>query len=272
MKNLSIILFGLVVLLSACENDEKEANEISAQAIEDNAEFENSFTGIENVTSDASLREKDDGTYDFGNCANVSINPTWSSNIFPKTITIDFGDSNCLGRDGNYRRGKLIIDLSGRFVDSGTVITSRLDNYFQNDNKVEGTRTKENLGRNIDGNITYEVKVENGRIDHVNGYEINWNSERTTEWVSGDDTPINIFDDVYSIRGSATGFTRDGRSYSMNTTKDLKVALNCRWIKSGTITIKPEDFSERTVDYGDGACDRIATYMVNGRDFQFVMR
>ena len=59
----------------------------------------------------------------------------------------------------------------------------------------------------------------------------------------------HIWIDVYMISGSANGITRDGRTYSMNTTNDLEIALNCRWIKSGTISIKPENFDERIVDY-----------------------
>ena len=272
-KIFPFLLMSLSIVFVSCEDseDELEATQISAQAIEDNSDFENTFSGVENVSADASIKEDDNADYDFGNCASVTIAPDWLSNTFPKTITVDFGDTNCLGRDGNYRRGKVIIELSGRYADSGTVIVSRLENYYQNDNRIEGTKTKRNIGRNANNNLVYEVNVENGSMDHVNGYSISWNSSRTTEWVSGDST-LSILDDVYSISANANGVTREGRTYTMNTTKNLEVALNCRWIKSGTISIKPAEFDERTVDYGDGNCDRLATYTVNGRDFQFTMR
>ncbi len=77
---------------------------------------------------------------------------------------------------------------------------------------------------------------------------------------------------IKKVSGTANGITGNGKSYSLNITKELEIQLNCRWIKSGTISIKPEDFDSRIVDYGNGACDRVALYTVKGKDYQFIMR
>jgi len=264
----------LTIIVSSCQKDEEEmeAEEIVADAIEDNAEFENALNGIENVSVDAVDRENDTSSYAFENCANISVNPSWGSGTFPKTIVIDFGDSNCLGSDGNYRRGKVNIILSGLYRDSGTVVTTTLDNYFQNDNKIEGMKTKTNSGRNGAGNIVFDVVVENGLFTSVNNYRFSWRSNRTVEWISGENTVFNIFDDEYEIDGAANGVTRNGKLFTMDILEKLNIKLNCRWIRSGKVSIVPENFSARTVDYGNGNCDRLATYTTNGKDYQFNMR
>ena len=272
MKTKLLLLLLISATIFSCTREDEEANQISAEALEDNAEFESSFSSLDNVIVDGSDKESDNAIYQNRNCATVSVVPSWTSGIFPKTITFDFGDTNCLGIDGNYRRGKLIIELTGRYRDSGTFITSRLENYFQNDNKIEGKKTKANLGRNTNGNLEFSVTVSNAGIQSVNGNSTSWNSIRKVEWVGGENTIFNLFDDEYLISGSASGVTGSGKNYSLNIVKDLEVQLNCRWIKSGTISIKPEDFDSRTVDYGNGACDRVAVYTVNGKDYQFTMR
>jgi hypothetical protein len=275
------ILASLISLaFVACddENDgepikpQQEANEISTDAIAANSDFETAFSGIENVVADVANKESDSATYTNGNCATISVTPDWASNTFPKTITVDFGDTNCLGIDGNYRRGKIIIELSGKYRDTNTVITSRLENYYHNDNKIEGSKTKKNLSRNTNNNLVYSVEVRNGRMEHVNGYTLSWESDRTNEWIAGENTVVNFFDDAYSITGTASGKTQNDKSYTLTITNPLQVQLDCRWIKAGTISIKPEDFEARTVDYGNGACDRLATYTVGGKSYQFSMR
>ena len=274
MKKVLFSIFSLALLFSACQKDEEEmkAGEIVADAIEDNAEFENTLNGIENVSVDAADKEGDSADYEFKSCANITVTPTWISGVFPKTITVDFGDSNCLGVDGNYRRGKILVNITGLYRDSGTVITTTLDNYYQNDNKIEGKKTKTNLGRNGSGNLTFDVVFENGLLTSVNSYRISWRSNRTVEWIGGESTLLNIFDDEYEIDGAANGVTRNGNQFTMDIIENLNVALNCRWIRSGKISIVPENFSARTVDYGNGNCDRLATYTANGEDFQFTMR
>ncbi len=274
MKNSLLPFIAALLFLNSCqkEKDEIEATQISIEAIEDNIEFENAFSGIENVIVDVTGKPLDNANYQFKNCANISVSPSWSSGIFPKTITVDFGDTNCLGTDGNYRRGKIIVSISGLYKDSGTVINTSLENYYQNDNKIEGAKTKTNLGRNISGNLAFIVTLENGVLTHVNNYRISWRSTRTSEWINGENTPLNILDDEYEIDGAANGVTRSGKLFTMDIIENLNIKLDCRWIRSGIISIKPEEFSSRTVDYGNGDCDRIVTYTANGNSFQFSMR
>ncbi len=272
MKYLFLSLFLVFSFVSCEDEDDEEVDQLSAQALEDNAEFETTFNDIENVIADVAGKENDTASYRNRSCASITVTPSWASGIFPKTIEVDFGDTNCLGPDGNYRRGKVIVELSGRYRDSSSVISTRFDNYFHNDARVQGTKTKTNLGRNSQNQLLYQVKVENARIDHPNGYTITWESTRLISWINGENTIFNFLDDEYLIGGNAEGRNGDGMRYTLDINNDLLIQLNCRWIKSGLITLTPQDLEPRTVDYGPGACDRVAHYTVNGQTYQFTMR
>ena len=55
-----------------------------------------------------------------GLCATITVTPNDST--YPKTITIDFGDS-CVGTDGKLRSGKIVLHLTRPIRQSGSVLT-----------------------------------------------------------------------------------------------------------------------------------------------------
>ena len=66
------------------------------------------------------------------------------------TIIVDFGDGypdDCL-KYGKERRGKIIITYTGKYRDSLSVITTTFDQYYVNNNWIQGERIVTNNGRN----------------------------------------------------------------------------------------------------------------------------
>ena len=189
---------------------------------------------------------------------------TVDSLVTPKTMRIYYGDSNYLCNDGSYRRGTILVSWTGRYRAQGTVISIGFSDFYQNDNKVEGTKTVTNNGRNAAGLLNFSIVV-NGKITCADGRTHTWNSNRTRTWISGETTLISS-DDVYEISGNTNGVNRNGLSYNATITKNLKVDLSCEWrITSGIIEITPEGKSMRTIDFGNGACDRLITVSMNGK-------
>ena len=182
-----------------------------------------------------------------------------------RIITIDFGTSNCLGADGRNRRGKIIVNYTGSYFEQGSVKTITFDNYYRNDNKVEGTRTVTNTGLNASNQYTWKVEARNMKITRPDGSFHTWNSTRTRTMLNGESTPLNWRDDEYNISGSASGVNVRGVAYTATITTPLHRKLDCRWIDSGVIKITPDDKPTRTLDYGNGACDRLLTVSVNNR-------
>ncbi len=180
---------------------------------------------------------------------------------WPRRLTIDFG-SGYTGKDSITRKGMIILERTGRYREVGSVHSYTTDNYFVDDHKVEGTRAVTNSGLNSAGNSEFNIDVTGGKITTPDNETITWESHRTREWIEGASTIFNIFDDVYSISGNASGVNREGRAYTVQTTTPLRIELDCRWIVSGVIEIEPDDLKKRVIDYGSGVCDDEATVTV----------
>jgi hypothetical protein len=187
-----------------------------------------------------------------------------------KTITIDWGTTNCDCNDGKRRRGQLVITYAGSYFSPGTVITHTPVNYFVNDHKVQGSKVVTNMGLNGNGQPYYTVDID-GIVSLSTGEVINYTSDRIRTFVSGFSTPLNFWDDEYDITGSATGTVTNGDSFTANITSPLHVKIGCSYITSGSIDITPNDKPVRTIDYGDGTCDGTFTISINGNTYTIVI-
>lgn len=185
---------------------------------------------------------------------------------FPHTMDIDFGNVNCTAANGRTRRGILHVTFTGHYRAPGTVITITPQDYYVNDNHVEGTRTVTNMGLNAD-HLPYFTVVADITVIAGNG---NWtathHAERVRTWVQGADTP-DPSDDAYVITGHGHGVNRLGHAYVMNIESPLHVHAGCPFITQGVVTVTPESQPARTIDYGNGTCDNTATVTVNGQSF-----
>lgn len=233
---------------------------------QDDAYAEATFDNVSDIANEAydlktdgNLKSTDGNRMFLSDCATITLDTIG----FPCTLTIDFGETNCLCNDGKYRRGKILVSFTGRYRDPGTVITHSFENYYVNDNSVEGTKVVTNMGQNENGNLYYTIEVV-GVIQRVgDNSTFSWNSSRVREWIQGSDTR-NRWDDIYLITGTAHGVRPNGLTWEKEITNALRVELACRFIVSGTMEIRPEDRPVRVLDFGDGECDNIATVTVNG--------
>ncbi len=294
MKNLRLsflLILSLLLTVASCKKDEetepeKEPIDNQTTASRDNNNAENIFGDIKRVVEEAVNDEGQSNPgsgskltgYSFGNCALVSVNTTWAdTTVWPKTVTIDFGTSNCTGNNGVNRRGKIIVVVSDRYRNPGSVLTVTTDNYYVNDHKVDGVKTLTNNGRNAANNLTFTVQVSNGIVTYPSGSTFNWQSTRTNEWIEGESTTLftngfaGVCDDVYLITGNASGTNVNDLSFTVNITSALRKEMCCRWIVSGALDIIPQGKLTRSVNYGNGTCDHIATVTIAGISFQVPM-
>ena len=274
-KAIVLIVVATLSIAAGCKKDKEDNDQ---RAAIDNTTAENAFNDVFNQVDNAAKATVQSGAkitqLDSGGCATVTIAP-FDTITWPKTLTIDFGSSNCLCSDGKYRRGRVIANLTGRYRDQGTIITITLDQYYVNDNHVQGTKTITNLGHvgtyGGGNNLKYSIVVSNASVTTPDG-TISWNSTRTREWIEGENTHWpNWQDDVYLISGSASGTDVNGNPFNVNIVNPLRVALNCRWIESGTLDITPSGLPTRSVDFGSGNCDDQATVTINGTTYNFTM-
>lgn len=269
---LAFAVIGLVVALSTAGC--RKEKDTDTQAAYSNSTAENYFNDAGKMVDNAAQTSKYlDPTSTINSnvtCPVITIDHP-DSVTWPKTVTIDFGSSNCYSWGSVPHRGKIIATFSGPYRMQGTVITINFDEYYRNDNKIEGTKTVTNAGTNGSGQMYWNVQVVNGKITRTDNTYMTWNSTRTRTWIQGQNTVGDWSDDAYNITGSATGTSFTGNAFSAAITNALLIEWGCRWIKSGTIEITPSGLKTRSIDFGSGTCDDQATVTINGNVYNITL-
>ncbi len=256
-----LLVAGMGVAFTSCKKD----RDTDITSAEDNSLAENTYDDVNDIADQAAKGSQsfkvEDGSGILSNCAIV----TFDTNTAIKDFTIDFG-TGCLCSDGKTRSGKILVSRTGHYRDSGTVITITFDNFFVNNNQVEGSRVVTNNGTNAAGNISFSVEV-NGTVTKADGTVITWTSSRTREWIDGYETIGIHSDDVYRVSGTASGSRVNGSTsttFSAMTVTPLVRKVACHQFVSGTAKVTPSGKPERTIDFGSGECDNEAVVTVNG--------
>jgi hypothetical protein len=263
-----VAFISFAIMTTSC----KKNNELQLEdkvLSQDDAYAEATFENVSDMANEAydmrtgnMLKSIEVNRLFLSECATVTLD----TNIVPRTLTIDFGDVNCLCNDGKYRRGKIIITFTGRYFEPGTVITHSFDNYFVNDRSVAGSKVVTNMGENENGNLYFTIEVTGIIQKPDGGGTFSWNSSRVREWIQGSDTH-NRWDDIYLVTGTANGTRPNGLTWEQEIMTPLRVELACRFIVSGTVEMRPQDRPVRLLDYGNGDCDNIATVTINGETY-----
>jgi hypothetical protein len=266
VRTLTAVALVILVVSTGCKKNSEKTNDATdnfEQAAGDAEQADMVGSDAENIadvsvkTGASNMRLPGSVMGEFlGVCATV----TKDSN----KVTVDFGTSNCLCKDGRNRRGKILVTWTGGgYWITGSVKTVTFDGYYVNDHHVEGTRSVTNNGANINGNMNWTINAQNMRITRTDGKYHEWNSLRNRELIAGD--TAQILDDKYSITGSWSGDNSNGETYSITITNPIIRAVSCWWIQQGTVEIVRSGKPMITLDYGNGTCDNEATITHNGK-------
>ncbi len=203
-----------------------------------------------------------------GNCATISVSP--DDGTYPKTITVDFGDS-CIGADLKLRTGKIVIHLTAPRRKAGSVATITLVNYSLNRVKLEGTKVISNTS--TDNTLKYTVQVTGGKVTFVNGHGYSFESLKVKKQIAGKDTPL-VIDNVFEVTGYANIRFNNGASVHIETIDPLIKKVVCPWRSDGTLKININQNFVFKLDYGfpnNGDCDNKALLSWNNGNNQQVV-
>ena len=181
---------------------------------------------------------------------------------FPKIITIDFGTSGYIDNRGDTLKGKIIIKLSANINLKGATKTITLVDFYVNGNNVKGTKQIVNNGLNAAKNPSVTVSVSD-TIIRVDKSTIIRNASRTRERIDNAGTPLNFWDDKFSITGSSSGINAKGVAYTVEITSPLIIYNNYPYFVQGTVSTTTQTRTA-VLDYGTGDKDRKATLTING--------
>jgi len=264
----AIAAFGVIFTVSSCKDKEDDNTLINTEQTgyaEEQVLLEQIYDNTDRLIDRAltlGASSLKGGENPLANCATIKKDTTNDPNL--SRMTINFGQ-NCLGYDGRYRSGQLIVDYNNKLksTEKGYYYKITFDIYGVDGHTLVGHKEVWNTGRNAAGNIKYDIaSVDTIYLKDQSG-KVTGASQRTREWFAGSSTP-QTSDDVYRFTGFGH-FTRpSGEQYYVEIVKPLVDALDCQWINEGVINIFPEDASQRVLDFGDGQCENDATIDVNG--------
>ena len=286
---LAAFLLSFAITLSSCQKENsltpltesntsnavEDANTVAATTEE--AQTEAQFDDVFNITAsmnssqvgeDIGVGSNVSGLEELGStapptqprCFTVTVVPNIPG-VFPKTVTIDFGNG-CLGRDGKYRKGKIVSIYTNPMVVPGAKVSTTFLNYFVDSFGIEGTHITENTSiNNMQG---WKITVIDGKITNTNNNRWRkWNSTKNVLQIEGNGTPHFPLDDVYKITGNARGSNSAGDTWASLVMEPLIKKFTCPWIVKGTVKLL-RDGREALLDYGNGDCDNLAIIYING--------
>ena len=257
-----IAIFAGIFVFTSCNKLETRSEEfIPITTFQDYINTFNAFalSTEEEITSG----ENDLKSAAVWDCLTVTHHPNENGEFWPRSWTLDYGTENCECFAGISRRGKIHINLSSRWRNEGSLREITFEDFYFNDNQLEGIKTFSNTGLNENGNITFTKNVDNAKLTYADGTFISWESEKYSELIEGSDSFL-FADDVWSVTGGGTGINLDGKEYSFTIMSPLIYKNGCFYPVSGIIEIEVADQSVQTIDYGNGDCDNLATITVDG--------
>lgn len=266
MKNLGKLVIFITVLAGvsffhSCNKDEA--------MVPENIEIKTTATDYANLIQAFSLEtveevtSSDDGlkSATLADCLTVTIHENENGDYWPRSWTFDWGSENCVCFSGTTKRGMVHVTLSDWWKNEGSLREITFEDFYVNDNKMEGLKTIFNTGLNDAGNLTFEKKVTDAKLTYPDETSMTWNCTKYSEQIGGAETLL-FADDVWSVTGTGSGVNLDGNAYTLEITSALIYNNGCFYPVSGVVEITTEGEALKTINYGDGECDNIATVTV----------
>jgi hypothetical protein len=263
MKRIKILFWAgiLSAAVVSCQKNEVESS-VNEDLIEHEIEIENLLADL-----DAFSEEVIDNQLGLLKSAITAINDeedscpviTWYRNSEPRKMIIDFG-SECEGKDGKTRSGKIIISSSS-FENMSATQTKTFENFSVNGWSIEGVITKK---------VTL-ILEEKTRIAEV-VEELTLTSEGKVGTCIGTMTRKHEMgeihdrsDNVISSWGEVVTQWQDGKTVTKTISEDNPLIFlhACRQIVSGILAVTSGENSW-SINYGTGDCDKLATINRNG--------
>ena len=294
MKNLLKLstVFLLLISYSSCDKD--NTNDItSAQLTSDDAIVnskidlanddistiaEQLFDNINATT--LNYRAMENNATIFSNCATITRVPAFGTPLTPGnqvTKTIDFGTTGCTLNNGNVVRGKIIITFVYQPNATSHTITYTFDNFYHNNIKFVGTKTfTRSMTTQTATAAPHPIVVMelDMTITMPNGDVYTRVGSRTRELVEGYSTDAFI-DNIYRITGSWTTTNENGNQHTATITEPLMAKMSCIEVNKpilarGIITFVRNNITS-TLNYGNGECDNLAVFTINGVSFTIII-
>lgn len=272
MKRTSLMFAASLMMMAAisftsCQKDDDQ-DPVIAQAAEDSdvdSYYDDVMTEVDELTLAGDSKDSEMMFASLSGTGTRTRKTSWEGNCRIDTITYQ-AYVNPFSRFERVKNGVIAIRTCGRYSGPEFERTITFKNFTINGNKIEGTKVVRKTAEN-----TYQITITDGKITFTDGTTYTRTANRTRTWVGGQNTPFNVWDDVYTLEGTANGVNRRGYTYTHQIKSALMFKLACRWIVQGIVDITVGD-KQASIDFGNGDCDNLAYVTVNGKTFEVKLR
>ena len=243
---------------STATTDEDQTVVFTAAKVNTDALYDDASMEVLQVNTDAGLSSQPSNVQA---CASITVSPIDAA-VWPKTVTIDYGTTGCIGINGYSRKGKIIYTINKKLITTGAVLNVTFDNYTVNGYKLEGTYTITNNGSANGLNVG--IKLTGGKVTYPNGSF--YTKETNTTWIqSAGQSTLSILDDEYDVTGTGT-ISSSGHTLTAASKGNLHRTVVCPNTVSGLLDLTYHDIAG-TLDFGTGTCDKVAVLTVAGKQY-----
>lgn len=195
--------------------------------------------------------------YKVNQCPGINIQS--ESGDYPKTITLNYGDSTAL-RNGKVFRGIIVIEISGQKKSKDYNCMVSYENFVIDSLLVDGSSLitideNEDVFRKFESDFSFTL---------TDGTTIERRSERVWEWIDGMETDEEQNDDVIQITGFVNAQNSAGDTYMKEIVEPLVRMRDCGYIAKGIVEITLNGVLISSLDYGNGECNNMANLTRNG--------
>lgn len=188
----------------------------------------------------------------FPNCVTVSL--VIEQNF--RELTVDFAEGGCMIR-GHLHEGQIVITYERNPQAQQVFLGYVLNDYYFDHKQVIGSNSILRELSNDNGNPQFTHTVDL-TVVWPNGMQASREGQIIREWIEGFDSGI-FTDNVFKITGYWNTNFVNGGSHSYEIVLPLRREVTCYHFVSGSIDVE-RTFFGGVLDYGDGACDNLATF------------
>lgn len=254
----------LVFLPSCSKEDEGSISATDLSLAQDETYADAMFEEVDNLVSEEidaldkigyDISSKKSGFEDV--CFTVTVDHP-DSVSFPKVVTMDFGTGCSIVFNGDtiVRSGQIIITVTDRKYVVGSQHIVTFNNFYMNGVKIEGTKTRTNLGLNSENHLEIGTELEGGKVIFNDTVMMTREASHVREIIR----TLNPMNDTIMVTGSANGVNVLGQSYTRDIIEPI-VMVHCtnykwRWvIIDGLVELTNSETGTSTIDYSASGCD-----------------
>jgi hypothetical protein len=287
-----ILFLGLILslLTIGCNKDDKnESGTFTSDEAKVNAKMDVANDDVSDIVegqfnatqSNASGRATEiTASVNLPACATVTRVPDFTTALTPGdfvTKTIDFGTTGCTMSNGNVLKGKIIITFTYQPNAASHTINYEFVDFYHNSIKFVGNRTfTRTMSAGTVQNPSHPIVVMNLQMTATfpDGRIFTRVGTRTREIISGYNTP-DFLDNIYQVTGNWSTTFPNTTLQTSNITSPLLVKMSCinenkPLLVQGIITFT-RNGNTATLDYGNGNCDNLAVFTINGNAYNIII-